>query len=423
MISSTFFFTCFFLICKDSVILNDFFDISPFNIFITSICGIVLYLILESSFGSNDSSTRKLFFFLFFLIVFLRVLCFLSHRLFKFIVLFEATMFPMIYLIISYSKDLDKISSCFFILCINLLGSVPFIIFSGYFKPMGESSLQCSLSPICSLLSFLCCMLVLLCKIPVFIRHFWLTKAHVSASAPCSIYLASLILKLGSMGFFKFVPHFKISSSLSYFVFSFSIVGLLFFTFNIIRFLDMKILVACSSILHISLVFPGFSVISFSSLNFCFLILIGHGLCSFILFYMLGLLYESNHNRRSDFLKSAERENKSISMVFFLYLLLNLGFPPFIGFYSELFLCKTLITHRFLMITLFCCTIILFAIFFFFSISKLMFSKKSVKPFSSRMHIKIDSWFFLSFYFLVLSLLYPFSLNQNLVLWRQNSKG
>lgn len=146
----------------------------------------------------------------------------------------------------------------------------------------------------------------------------------------------------------------------------------------ICRFFDIKFLVACSSVVHIGLLWPLIRrgrVVGAISRMF---IMVGHGLISYILFFLVSTIYELSHSRSIVTNKSMESHSKNFALVFFLYLFLNLGLPPFIRFLAELFFCTQLCLCRsfgLLIFGIFILGCIFFVIFF---VTKLLFGKKSL---------------------------------------------
>lgn len=114
-------------------------------------------------------------------------------------------MLPMSLSVILFSKDEDKIISAMFITFINLRGSIPFMVFCSQAENVAYNT---SFLAILDFYLLFCGSLLFLCKFPIFLLHFWLTKAHVRASGLFSILLARIILKLGTFGLFKFRPFF-----------------------------------------------------------------------------------------------------------------------------------------------------------------------------------------------------------------------
>lgn len=77
----------------------------------------------------RSSETENKTFVLIKLIGMMVLLAFIRKSTFKFLILIEMTIYPLRYLILNSSKDKDKLESLKFIVAINTLGSIPFIIF------------------------------------------------------------------------------------------------------------------------------------------------------------------------------------------------------------------------------------------------------------------------------------------------------
>jgi len=87
-------------------------------------------------------------------------------------------------------------------------------------------------------------------KFPIFGFHYWLPVAHVEASTIGSILLAGVLLKLGSVGLFYVLSYINFIVK-----FHWLRLALIITMIIILRLSDLKIIIAYSSIAHISLVF------------------------------------------------------------------------------------------------------------------------------------------------------------------------
>ena len=89
--------------------------------------------------------------------------------------------------------------------------------------------------------------------------HIWLPEAHVEAPTAGSVVLAGIALKLGSYGFIRFSIPLLPDASLYFtpFVFTMSILGIVYGSLTAIRQTDLKRIVAYTSVAHMNLVMLG----------------------------------------------------------------------------------------------------------------------------------------------------------------------
>ncbi len=173
-------------------------------------------------------------------------------------------------------------------------------------------------------------------KFPIFGFHYWLPVAHVEASTIGSIILAGVLLKLGSVGLLYIVIYMN-------FIMKFHWLGLgvIILILMILSLRDLKIIIAYSSVAHIRLVFYvliiGFIVGKKGRIYMMFY----HGFISPLIFWVVGLL--AWWKTRSLLVIKIISFSYIFILILFVLCILNIGFPPFIGFISEILILKSLI--------------------------------------------------------------------------------
>jgi len=129
-----------------------------------------------------------------------------------FYISFEGVLIPIFIMVFFWGSTPENIQAGIYIMIYTILGSLPFLvtlIFFGmknrlFFIILGWNN--CYLSFFMGL-TFILAFLV---KLPIFIFHVWLPKAHVEAPVGGSMILAGILLKLGGYGIYRFSCLIKI---------------------------------------------------------------------------------------------------------------------------------------------------------------------------------------------------------------------
>ena len=143
-------------------------------------------------------------------------------------------------------------------------------------------------------------------KVPIFPFHTWLPLAHVEAPTAISVILAGVLLKMGTYGFLRIsyplLPfeayHFaQILATLG-------VINILWGAVNAIAQIDLKKMVAYSSVSHMGYVLLGMAAIfstsdagSQAGMNGAVMQMFNHGTITAMLFLLVGVLYDQAHHR------------------------------------------------------------------------------------------------------------------------------
>ena len=241
-------------------------------------------------------------------------------------------------------------------------------------------------------------------KIPIFPFHSWLPLAHSEANTIGSILLAAILLKIGSYGIFRYMIELfsqpliiKTSSNTNLFNFKFNIsenieigrdleeildkigeinenliinkyfypiiitfctLSIIFGSFSTIRQIDIKRIIAYSSIVHMN-----YSIISIFSLNNKSLIggaylIISHAFISSGLFLLIGILYLRYSTRIYYYYQYLVNFMPLFTTFFFLFILNLISIPFSSSFISEFLILSGLLKSNF-----FICILLSFSLF------------------------------------------------------------
>lgn len=96
-------------------------------------------------------------------------------------------------------------------------------------------------------------------KVPMVPVHIWLPEAHVEAPTAGSVILAGILLKLGTYGFLRFsIPIFpEATLCATPFIYTLSAIAIIYTSLTTLRQIDLKKIIAYSSVAHMNLVTIG----------------------------------------------------------------------------------------------------------------------------------------------------------------------
>nr|AUO29129.1 NADH dehydrogenase subunit 4 [Platorchestia japonica] len=282
-----------------------------------------------------------------FLFLFL-VLTFLVSDFMLFYMMFEACLIPILLMILGWGYQPERSQAGIYMFFYTLFGSLPLFFIIVYMnKFFGSSYMYFDLDFIFnSGLVFFFMVTGFLIKFPMYGVHLWLLKAHVEAPVAGSMILAGILLKLGGYGLIRF-SFFFFDKSLSIFkdfILMFSLWGGLFLSLICLRFMDMKLLIAASSVVHMSSCICGIFILSEWGIKGCLLMMVAHGLCSSGLFCLANIVYERTNSRSMNLNKGLLNILPVFSMWWFFLIVCNMAGPPSLNLVSEIMLLVSIIS-------------------------------------------------------------------------------
>nr|YP_009185952.1 NADH dehydrogenase subunit 4 [Scaphidium quadrimaculatum]ALO70882.1 NADH deshydrogenase subunit 4 [Scaphidium quadrimaculatum] len=307
---------------------------------------ICFLMLLSSSKIYNMNNYSNLFVFMVLMLLIFLVLTFLSLNLMLFYLFFEMSLIPTLILIMGWGYQPERIQAGMYLLFYTMFASLPMMI-SIFFNYKNFSSLDFFLMNylIDNFWMFIFMSMVFFMKMPMFLVHLWLPKAHVEAPVSGSMILAGIMLKLGGYGLMRLMLIFlSVGTSMNFIFVSISLLGGVIISLICIRQMDMKSLIAYSSVAHMGLVLAGIFTFSYWGMIGALVMMVAHGLCSSGMFILANISYERMSSRSLYLNKGLLTLMPSMTLCWFLFCSSNMAAPPSLNLLGEVMLINSLVS-------------------------------------------------------------------------------
>jgi len=408
-----------------------FIDLFEYN-FLFGIDGISLFFIYLSTFliplcllfsfyNMKQKSISEIKSYQLFLLftLFLLIFVFSSLDILVFYIMFEIILIPFFILIGISSYRKRRVHASYLFFFYTLIGSFLMLIsIYSLYSFSGTSSIEVLLNNQYSFyrenIIWFTFFLSFSIKIPMFPFHIWLPEAHVEAPTEGSVLLAGVLLKLGSYGFLRFLmPLFPCATYYnSPFVIFISCLGIFYTSFVTLKQIDIKRIIAYSSVSHMNVCILG--LFTFSSLGIAGSIhlMIAHGLVAGGLFFLVGMLYNRYHTKLLKYYSGLIYTMPIFSFFLFIYIISNISFPLTSNFIGEflvligLFLSLNYYTIFFVVVGIFICTV--YSLWLYNKLVFMIPKYKYIKNYSDLSFLEISLLSIILFFILWLGI-YPYS--------------
>jgi len=294
--------------------------------------------------------------------------CFSINSFFIFYLSFEFVFLILFVYLFGWGLGKGRRQASYYMIFYTIVVSFPLFLFFITFSIFEDLSLINSFL-LCSTSWWLFLVIVFLVKLPVVGVHLWLPKAHVEAPLAGSMLLAGVFLKIGAYGLLRFFRFFVgfVPLGVGY-LFSLGLIGAVFSCFFCFRQVDIKSLVAYSSICHMGLCLRGLFSCSFYGFKGSVFMLFSHGVVSPFMFFLVYVLYYRFYTRRIFLVKGGLFSCRILSLVWFIFSIFNIGCPPSVGFFSEVLIIVGGGSNSFISLFFFICLVFfvcVYCIYFF----------------------------------------------------------
>ena len=313
------------------------------------------------------------------------IIILLTNDLFHFFIFYELLLIPMYIYLIGYGSKYMKIEAAYRLIIYTILGSL-LLLLSIIIIYISYGSLNIEyLKLINSNNKYLWFLMIIsfIIKFPIFPFHIWLPIVHVESPTIGSVILAALILKLAYYGLIRFVlPLFNdLNQTYKSYIFILSIISILYGSIINIREIDMKKIIAYSSIIHMNYSIFGLFSKDISSLISSYILMLSHGFISASLFLLIGILYNRYSKRLFIYYRGLFIIMPLFSLIFIFMIFSNISLPFTSSFIPEILILINLLSDNKLIAFFFILSLFFSSIFNIWLLIRILFG--SLSPYIS----------------------------------------
>jgi len=322
--------------------LFDFYlGVDSISIYFVLLTTIIMPIALVSNWNSIKKNVKS-YLIIMLLLESLLLSVFLTLDTLLFYIFFESTLPPLFLLIGLYGSN-NKVRASYYIFLYKLLGSL-FLLLSilTTYSLMGTTDFDAlfknNFNYITQIFLFIGVFIAFAVKTPTIFLNNWLLKAHVESPLGGSIVLAGIVLKLSLYGIFRLILPILPKASLDYtfIIYTISVITILYASFSTLRTVDIKELIAYSSVSHAAVYLIGAFSNTIQGIEGSIVLGLAHGFVSSGLFICVGgILYDRSTTRMIYFYKGMAQLMPLFSILFFILCLGNCGAPLTLNFIGE----------------------------------------------------------------------------------------
>ncbi|MBD1834200.1 NAD(P)H-quinone oxidoreductase subunit 4 [Cyanobacteria bacterium FACHB-472] len=294
--------------------------------------------------GWKVTKKPRLFYFLMLVMLSAQIGVFAAQDMLLFFMMWELELVPVYLLISIWGGEKRRYAATKFILY-TALASV-FILVSAFLMAFSGDTVTFDMAALAAkhypkaleLAAYAGFLIAFGVKLPIFPLHTWLPDAHGEASAPVSMILAGVLLKMGGYALIRMNME-MLPNAHAYFAPVLVILGMVNIIYGALTAFaqtNLKRRLAYSSISHMGFVLIGIASFTDLGLNGAVLQMVSHGLIAAALFFLSGVTYDRTHSLMMDKMGGLAKQMPKVFALFTVGSMASLALPGMSGFVGEL---------------------------------------------------------------------------------------